>query len=240
MPAVPAGPTIRIAADGGLDLAVALGEEVDLIVGDLDSVDGDLLADARRRGVEVRAQPVDKDLTDLELAIEAALTPAGPDRTNGASVPSASTELLVVGGGGGRLDHLLGVLAALASAARRGARVTAHLGDDVMWLVGPGERLELATRPGTTISLLAVGAPAVVRRAAGLRWPLDAATLSPDSALGLSNRAVAPAVTVEVLDGVVAVIAPEAPTDPEGSTPAAAGRFRRVAPDRHPQPGATA
>lgn len=208
-------PSLRVAADAGLDLAVELGEDVDVIIGDLDSVDLDLLAAARDRGVEVREYPPDKDLTDLELAIQAVLE----------NSPGRQRDLVVIGGGGGRLDHLLGVLAALAAATLLGLDVTGYLGDDVVWLVGPGVRLELAAQPGTTVSLMAIGGPATVQRAIGLQWPLSNVTLSPTSAIGVSNCVLSPAVTVEVRSGVVAVIAPAAAADPSPDA-APTGRFR--------------
>lgn len=209
-PALPAEPIVRIAADSGLDLAVASGADVDLVVGDLDSVSVDALAAARVRNVEVRASPADKDETDLELAIACA-------EALGAS------QLVVIGGGGGRLDHLLGVLAALAGAARRGLDVAAYPGDDLMWLVAPGVRLELSIQPGRTVSLVPVGGSATGVTASGLVWPLADATLNPYEGLGVSNRAEAPTVAVEVADGVVAVIVPDLAAEGRHAATRAAG-----------------
>ena len=195
LPTLPDNPVVRIAADGGLDLAVALGADVDIVVGDLDSVSPQALAAARARGVEVRTSPGDKDQTDLELAIACA-------EQFGAS------RLVVIGGGGGRLDHLLGVLAALAGAALRGMDVVAHPGEDLLRFVTPGVRLDLPVQPGQTVSLVPVGGPATGVRAAGLTWPLTDATLDPFEAIGVSNRATTSMVTVEIAAGVVAVILP--------------------------------
>ena len=58
-----------IAADSGMDHALALGVEVDLLVGDLDSVLPESIPLAKR----VERHPWDKDVTDLELALLAAL-----------------------------------------------------------------------------------------------------------------------------------------------------------------------
>ena len=62
-----------VAADGGARLADALGLRIDRWVGDGDSLGPDGVAELRRRGVDVDLQPTDKDATDLELALEAAL-----------------------------------------------------------------------------------------------------------------------------------------------------------------------
>src|SRR4051794_10898103 len=83
-----------IAADSGADHAASLGLSVDLVVGDLDSVSPAGLAAARDGGARVDEHPAEKDATDLELALDAA-------------VSAGATEIVVVGGHGGRLDHLL-------------------------------------------------------------------------------------------------------------------------------------
>ena len=58
-----------IAADRGADNAIALGLTVDLLVGDLDSVSEETLAACHT----VVQHPIDKDVTDLELALAAAV-----------------------------------------------------------------------------------------------------------------------------------------------------------------------
>src|SRR5690348_11873254 len=64
---------IVIAADSGLEHARALGVPVDLVVGDLDSVDPAVLDAAIADGVTVERHPAAKDATDLELALDAAV-----------------------------------------------------------------------------------------------------------------------------------------------------------------------
>ncbi len=61
-----------IAADSGLDRAVELGLDVDLVVGDFDSADPAAVDAAVRRGTELERHPSEKDAIDLELAIDAA------------------------------------------------------------------------------------------------------------------------------------------------------------------------
>ena len=61
-----------IAADSGLHLAGPLGLTVACVVGDLDSADPAAVDAAVAAGATVERHPVDKDATDLELAIDAA------------------------------------------------------------------------------------------------------------------------------------------------------------------------
>ena len=91
-----------LAADGGLAEARRLGLEVDVVVGDLDSARPQDVAAAEAAGAEVERHPEDKDATDLELAIDRAIS-------------DGATRVVVAGGAGGRLDHLLGNVLVLAS-----------------------------------------------------------------------------------------------------------------------------
>jgi len=62
-----------VGADGGAAGAVALGLLPGLVVGDADSLDDDELGQLRGAGVHVELSPADKDETDTELAIAAAV-----------------------------------------------------------------------------------------------------------------------------------------------------------------------
>jgi thiamine pyrophosphokinase len=181
---------IVIAADGGLALASPLGLTTDLVVGDMDSVDLDLLSAAEREGVEVRRHPTDKDATDLELALDAAMA-------------AGATAVTVVGGGGGRLDHLLANAALIASERYRKLAVDWRVGADVVTVVRAGHTI--SGRPGDLVTLLAVGGPAVVTTT-GLRWQLDRATLEAGTTRGVSNQLTASPATVAVEEGVLLVI----------------------------------
>src|SRR5262245_58117127 len=98
--AVPTGGTV-VAADGGADRALAPGLAVDVLIGDLDSIDAATLARLERDGVRVLGHPAAKDATDLELALDEALA-------------LGARHVLVVASAGGRLDHLLSSLLLLA------------------------------------------------------------------------------------------------------------------------------
>jgi thiamine pyrophosphokinase len=182
-----------IAVDSGLHVAQDLGVAVDLVVGDLDSVATDRLERAVADGATVDRHPVDKDVTDLELALDDALA-AGTDR------------VVVLASAGGRLDHLLGLVAALSHPRLDGVEVEAHVGPARVLPVR--DRLRLDGRPGELVSLLAVGGPATGVRTEGLKWPLEDATLEPGSGWGLSNRFVTTSAAVEVACGRLVVVVP--------------------------------
>lgn len=186
-----------IAADGGLDHAVAAGLTPTSLVGDLDSISAAGRMWAYAHGLAIDEHPAAKDLTDTELAIAAAADGAAP--TDG---------LLVVGGVGDRLDHLLGVLLALGgSTAARFGDVRAIVGDSEFIVVHAHHRHELRLEPGRTFSVLALHGPCRGVDLRGARWQLDGADIAATEARGLSNVAEG-TVSISLLDGILTVVIP--------------------------------
>ena len=182
-----------IAADSGLHHARELGLAVDLVIGDMDSVDTAVLDDAVRSGSSLQRHPPAKDSTDLELAFEAALA-MGAER------------ILVVGSHTGRLDHLLGSMGLLAA--------TAQLVDEVVWTDGhaivtactPLRSAAIVGRPGDRLSLVPAGTDVVGITTGGLRWSLTTETLSAGSTRGVSNVMDAALASIEVEEGTLLII----------------------------------
>jgi thiamine pyrophosphokinase len=182
-----------IAADSGLHHARELGLAVDLVIGDMDSVDTAVLDDAVRSGSSLQRHPTAKDSTDLELAFAAALA-MGAER------------ILVVGSHTGRLDHLLGSMGLLAA--------TAQLVDEIVWTDGhaivtactPLRSTAIIGRPGDRLSLVPAGTDVVGITTEGLRWSLNAEKLAAGSTRGVSNVMDAPLASIEVEEGTLLII----------------------------------
>jgi len=188
-----------IAADSGLAHARALDRTVDLVVGDLDSVGVDELAEARHTGAVVEAHPREKDQTDLELALDAALA-------------RGHRAVTVVGGHGGRVDHFAANLTLLASPRYRVARLDAWMGEAHVVVVR--DDVELTGAPGALLTLVPMGGPACGIRTEGLRYVLDDEDLAPGTTRAVSNEFAAPRARVRLRDGVLLAIAPHALADP--------------------------
>ncbi len=185
---------VVIAADSGADHACALGWPVDVLVGDLDSVDPVLAAALERSGTEVQRYPTAKDQTDLAIALDTALA-------------TGAARITVVGGHGGRLDHLLANVLLLAADRYAAVELDALLGPARVAIVRG--RRAVAGVAGEVVTLLALGGPAKGVSTGGLLFSLDGATLEPGSSWGVSNELVDPiGCWVEVLAGVVAVVQP--------------------------------
>jgi thiamine pyrophosphokinase len=185
---------LTVAADSGVEHALALGRDIDLVVGDFDSADPAAVDAAVAGGAEVRRYPAEKDQSDLELAMRAA-------RDGGA------THVTVVGGSGGRLDHLLANALLLASPSFDDIDIEALLDDTHITVIHRDARLSGA--PGDVCSLLAAGGPARGVRTTGLRYPLDHEDLLPGSTRGLSNELAEPVATISLEQGTLLAVQPD-------------------------------
>jgi len=190
--AVPATAFV-IAADGGLDHANELGLDVSLLVGDLDSADPGAVEKAERAGIRIERHPAEKDATDLELALDAA-------------VELAPKRIVVLAGDGGRLDHLLSTFLLLGSEKYAEVEIDARIGSARVRVVRGEAVLEGA--PDELVSLLAVNGPAHGVRTVGLAYPLAGETLEVGSSRGVSNVFSSEVARVSVERGVVLAIRP--------------------------------
>jgi thiamine pyrophosphokinase len=186
-------PEFVIAADSGLEHALALGFAVDLVVGDLDSVDPTALDVAVAAGVEIERHPAAKDATDLELALDTALA-------------RGATRVFLLGAHGGRFDHFLANMLLLASPRFASAQIEARFDGTHVSVVR--DHVGLAAHAGALCSLLPVGGPATGVRTEGLRFPLRGETLSPGTTRGVSNEFLGSTAAVSLDSGVLLVVIP--------------------------------
>jgi thiamine pyrophosphokinase len=170
-----------VAADSGFDLALALGLRPELIVGDMDSVR------ARLPQERVRRFPRDKEFTDTELGLQA-LKDLGCDR------------VVIAGGGGGRLDHLLFIVALFERETVPLCWITAH--EHVEAIRGTAAYRGWV---GQTVSFLPLSEGAAIERSEGLRWPLDGLRWKPGEG-GVSNVITASPMRLTMAAGALLMI----------------------------------
>lgn len=181
---------LLLAADSGYDTAIHLGFRVDVLVGDMDSITTKPIPDH----VVLERHPVDKDQTDLDLALELAMR-------------EEPSRLVVVGGTGGRFDHELATVGLVCD--DRWAVV-----DEVDWISSRGRAHVVRRRRilhgdvGAKVSLLPVGGPVAGLTASGLQWELNGDTLEPGSTWGVSNVMRAPVADVRIESGCLLVVFP--------------------------------
>jgi thiamine pyrophosphokinase len=198
-----AGVALVIAADGGARHARDLGLALDRWVGDGDSIDPAALKALAASGVPIELVEAEKDASDTELALLAAVA-AGAD------------EITILGAlGGPRTDHALVNVALLGLGAldgrqtrlfdERAARITL-VKASASGLDSASVAAELAGRVGDLVTLVPIGGDAVGVATRGLRYPLAGETLNAGTSRGLSNVRTSQVATVSLSRGRLLVI----------------------------------
>ena len=183
--------SLVVAADGGARHAAPLGLPLHQVVGDFDSLSAADADELEAAGVTIARFPTNKDATDTELALLAALD-------------AGATEIVLLCTWGGRSDHAIGTLALLAH-PRCGAAAVVILDERTRTqLVRAGAALTLRGAVGRIISITPWGGDATLS-ATGVRWTLDSALLVAGSTRGISNVATATESIITVHDGAVLV-----------------------------------
>ena len=170
-----------IAADGGWRVCREEGIVPDLLLGDFDSLH--TVPDF----AHIRRVPVEKDDTDMMLAIKEGLA-------------RGETEFHLYGGMGGRTDHTIANLQGLLYLAERGAQG---------WLYGDRERftairngeIDLPAREKGIVSVFCMGADAQGVTIEGGQYTVHDAVLTASFPLGVSNHFVGNPVRVAVTRG---------------------------------------
>ena len=184
-----------IAADSGLDHAVAAGLRPTVLIGDLDSISAHGKMWAYAHELEIDQHPVDKGSTDTELALVRA-------------VATEADTLLVFGAAGDRFDHALGTIAALGNPIlARFETVRLALDDTTIYVLHAGRSVTLDLAQGSPFSLLALHGACRGVEVTGARWPLTDASFAPSSTLGISNETTG-LLHVAVTDGILTLVVP--------------------------------
>ncbi len=148
-----------VAADSGFDIALGLGISPDLVVGDFDSTEKRELID----GFLHKSAIKDKDESDFELALIEADGPYD-----------------LIGGGEGRLDHLLSIISLFH---KYGVPRLWFTREDV--IIGVNSGIEMDLPQDSTVSIFALDEARVYSQ--GLIWELGERKLD-KSFMSLSNR----------------------------------------------------
>ena len=173
-----------IFCDGGLSHAESLGIKPNLIVGDFDSCDSDVLSKYEEQ-CEIIKLPREKDDTDTLYAVKLA-------------VERGYSDFLILGAMGGRFDHALGNISILLYLHELEKK--AMLVDDYSTMQIAGSKPLLIEDNCSYFSVLTVAGDVSGVTIKNAKYPLENASLSADFQLGISN---------EVLPGKVAEVSVE-------------------------------
>ena len=185
-----------IAADGGIDFCVNNGIKPSSAVGDFDSVSPEGLETIKRSGIPVKNYPVEKDMTDTEIALS--------------FIPDGN-EITVVCPLNGRLDHIIANLQLCASLHADGKDIVLDDGvTQVLFLSGKESLNADISRWGneTSVSLVPLSNEVSGVTTGGLYYPLNDASIGFGKTLSFSNKPVkdATSISVSTVNGLLAVI----------------------------------
>lgn len=175
-----------ICADGGVIYAERAGITPDLIVGDFDSLGH------APKGDNVIKVPVEKDDTDLQLALSLA-------------IENHAKEITIIGGIGGRVDHTIGNIQNIVHYSENGVEIN---------MIDPMQSITVQ-RPGTRIYKGGAGmkfsAFAHTPEVTGLTYkgayyPLNNHTITNSFPLGISNEFVDSQIEVSFKTGILIVV----------------------------------
>lgn len=179
-----------LAADAGWQTAVRWGVLPDLALGDWDS------APMPQTDVPLISLPAEKDDTDTHYAARIA-------------AQKGFRRVLILGGTGGRQDHMLANCATLLFLAKQGIEpVMADARTAITVLCGEGE-CTLSAVPGRYLSVFPMEGAAEGVCLSGVKYPLEDATLTPVHPLGVSNEITAERAHIRVKTGSLLILQAE-------------------------------
>jgi len=164
-----------IAADSGFQAALNAGVKPDWIIGDMDSLEDQPRLSAWPPERVIR-HPHDKDFTDTELALSLA-------------AEKGCEDIWLIGGGGGRLDHLFGIRSLFERELFPRRWITDA--ENIFCIDADTTHGEISRRveANACVSVFPLGSGPWEAVSSGLKWPL--AGLPWDRGFfGLSNAAV--------------------------------------------------
>ncbi len=179
-----------VAADGGANHCHRLNITPDILLGDLDSVEPEVLIDCKEKGVEIQRYPARKDATDLELALDLVLI-------------KGARSVLLLGALGGRWDMSLAniTLAALKKYSSMHISFADH--DYCIYILHEGKPFIVRGIAGQTVSFLPINGDVCGLSLKGFEYPLQNHTIPFGSTRGISNILIADTGQVSFTTGVL-------------------------------------
>ena len=177
-----------ICADNSFSMALSQGVLPNLIIGDFDT--GAPIPFPE--GIEIQRFPVKKDDSDTMLCIKEAAR-------------RGFTDITVVGGLSGRLDHTFANIQMLAYGIASNLDITITDGENEAFLLRPG-KITLPQKAGFSLSLFSYGEKASGISLRGVKYPLENGELTNLFPLGLSNEITEKEAEISFGNGLLLII----------------------------------
>lgn len=166
------------ACDSGYEFALRHNLKTDLLVGDFDSLDPELLALAKQRNVPIGQYPVEKDQSDTEIVLDI-IAKDHPD-----------AEVILICPTAGRIDHVLANLDCLLKMKKAGISITASDGiTDIIPMTGKDHIcIEGINEPSDMAVSIIPRTECTGVTTTGLYYMMDDQTIRPGGSFTLSNK----------------------------------------------------
>lgn len=182
-----------IGADRGALTLIKHGFVPDLALGDFDSVQEEQLAQIKQVSKHFNScDPIDKNYTDTELALQHALS-------------MNPRSILLIGATGTRMDHTLANIHLLRIALEKQVPMTIIDQHNRIQLLN--SRLDIQHEGYKYVSLLPLSLEVHGIELEGFAYPLHHASLTIGQSLGISNLLIEQTGTITITDGLLLVIA---------------------------------
>lgn len=162
-----------ISVDGGASHLRKMRIDPNILIGDFDSANPQDLDYFIGKGIEVFKFPVEKDMTDSELAIEKAFE-------------LGAKELVFLGALGTRIDHSFANIMLLKKMLDRGLK--GSIVDEHNEIYMFDSDFSLSNKEGCKLSLIPITEKVTGVSTKGLKYPLNNATMVLGTSWGVSNE----------------------------------------------------
>lgn len=185
---------VILAADAGMEALYRDHILPDIIVGDFDSVNPDTLEYFHdKEQIEVCMLNPEKDDTDTEYAIREAIR-------------RGAREIVIVGGTGTRIDHVLGNICLLGIGLEHQVKICLMDEHNRMRMIDQPLTLKKAEQYGKYVSLIPFSEYVQGVTLRGFKYPLTDYTMGGFNSLGISNEIVSEEASISITSGQLIVI----------------------------------
>ena len=182
-----------IAADGGGAYTKEIGIVPNLLLGDFDTLEEEVLLEYQQQGVELMTFPPEKDYTDTHLALQTALL-------------KQPEEILILGGTGTRLDHTLANIGLLMLAVQAGIKAELLDSNNRIRMIDKKITMKRKDFFGKYISLIPYTEQVTGIELEGFKYPLHNGRLTIGISQGISNELIEEEGTISIESGLLLVI----------------------------------
>ncbi len=176
---------LLVAADGGYHNLHKLSLKPDLVIGDLDSLEARAITTLKKQNIAFIQHPVEKDQTDLELALIEVLKRDYRD-------------VLIACATGSRLDQTLANIELLIKYSKD-QQIRMTNGTEEVFVIS--HKAIIVGEPGDTVSLIPIDGIVSGITTNSLKYPLKNERLSPGSTRGISNEMLKNQATIRISSG---------------------------------------